>query len=289
MICWPDGLVIDIARRICVLYIGAGISANSESPDGSHPPTWEDFLRRALNQVTDRRDYIEQLLAEKDMLAACEVIINRIGAHSFNEVAQDCFRRPGFRPAEIHEVIYNLDSRLVISPNVDKIYDQYALTTSAGTVVTKRYTEMDTSNYLRSQDRIIIKAHGSIDSPDEMIFSKYQYNKARYEHNNFYKLLDSLALTHTYIFIGCGFSDPDIRLTLENYNFGFPGGRPHYFITSQEKMNEDMERSLLQNCNIKVITYENLDGTHEELLLSLKELVKVVELTRNDLAGTQNW
>ena len=233
--------------------------------------------------------YIEQLLSQKDLLSACEVIIDKIGTAEFNNVAQDSFRRPGFKPASIHETIYNLDARLVITPNVDKIYEQYAQATSCGTIVVKKQTEHDISNFIRSTDRVILKAHGSIDAPNEMIFSKYQYNEARYKYSGFYKLLDSLALTHTYVFIGCGLNDPDIRLTLENYNFGFPGCKPHYFVAADTAMNPDLEQSLLKNCNLKVIKYDNSDGKHEKLLPALNDLVALVEDERNKIAGSQNW
>ena len=287
---WHNDLVSDIARRTCVLYIGAGVSANSRSADGSSPPTWETFLRSCLTKIK-KADcaYIEQLLSQKDLLSACEVIIDKIGTTEFNNVAQNAFRRPGFKPAPIHEAIYNLDARLVITPNVDKIYEQYAQATSCGTVVVKKQTEHDISNFIRSTDRVILKAHGSIDAPNEMIFSKYQYNEARYKYSGFYKLLDSLALTHTYVFIGCGLNDPDIRLTLENYNFGFPGCKPHYFVAADTAMNSDLEQSLLKNCNLKVIKYDNSDGKHEKLLPALNDLVTLVEDERNNIAGSQDW
>ncbi len=287
---WPNDLVSDIARRTCVLYIGAGVSANSSSAKGISPPTWETFLRSCLTKI-NKADcaYIEQLLSQKDLLSACEVIIDKIGTAEFNNVAQDAFRRPGFKPASIHETIYNLDARLVITPNVDKIYEQYAQATSCGTIVVKKQTEHDISNFIRSTDRVILKAHGSIDAPNEMIFSKYQYNEARYKYSGFYKLLDSLALTHTYVFIGCGLHDPDIRLTLENYNFGFPGCKPHYFVAADTAMNPDLEQSLLKNCNLKVIKYDNSDGKHEKLLPALNDLVALVEDERNKIAGSQNW
>ena len=287
---WPNDLVSDIARRTCVLYIGAGVSANSSSAKGISPPTWEAFLRSCLTKI-NKADcaYIEQLLSQKDLLSACEVIIDKIGTAEFNNVAQDAFRRPGFKPASIHETIYNLDARLVITPNVDKIYEQYAQATSCGTIVVKKQTEHDISNFIRSTDRVILKAHGSIDAPNEMIFSKYQYNEARYKYSGFYKLLDSLALTHTYVFIGCGLNDSDIRLTLENYNFGFPGCKPHYFVAADTAMNPDLEQSLLKNCNLKVIKYDNSDGKHEKLLPALNDLVALVEDERNKIAGSQNW
>lgn len=289
MLDWPSDLVTDVARRSCVLYIGAGISVNALAADGSSPPTWKDFLTSLLRRIPGDSTYIENLISKEDYLLACEVIIDRVGSITFNNAAQDSFRRPGYTPAEIHKAIYDLDSRLVITPNVDKIYEQYAQATSCGTIVVKKQTEHDISNFIRSQDRVILKAHGSIDTPDEMIFSKCQYNEARYKYSGFYKLLDSLALTHTYVFLGCGLNDPDIRLTLENYNFGFPGCKPHFFITADTEMNTDLEQSLLKNCNLQVLKYDNSDGKHSKLLEAVRKLVRLVEDERVKLAGSQNW
>lgn len=291
MIKWPEDIIRDLARRRTVIFIGAGISANSISVEGKHPPVWRAFLEEALKDIPEgeSHQYIQELLDKEDMPLACEIIIEHIGEHRFEEIAQNLFRRPGYKPSEIHEVIYNLDSRIVISPNVDKIYDQYATATSVGTVVIKRYNDDDIVRFIREQDRLILKAHGSIDSPSEMIFSQYQYNKARYKYEGFYRIMDALALTHTFIFLGCGINDPDIRLTMENYNFSYLQTKPHYFITAKEQMKEDQIHSLERNRNFKVLTYSNSDNTHKNLLESLKQLLNLVEDKRVDLQTSQNW
>lgn len=291
MIVWPDKLVVDIARRACVLYIGAGVSANSANLAGVKPPMWSDFLCMASGLLHDGdvRSYVNTLIEQGEMLDACDVVIDNIGFGAFCEFATDKFRRPGFRHAEMHEVVYSLDSRVVITPNVDQIYDQYVMATSHGTVVIKKYDEEDLSTFLRSQDRIVLKAHGSIDAPRKMVFSRKQYNEVRYKHATFYKILDSLALTHTYVFLGCGLTDPDIRLTLENNNFLFPGCRPHYFVCSGSTTNASLRKILKDNRNLEVLQYANADGTHSELLESLRQLAALVENARTSLAESQNW
>lgn len=45
---WPDKLVEIIARRQCVLFLGAGLSMNSVDADGNHPKGWKDFLLMGL-------------------------------------------------------------------------------------------------------------------------------------------------------------------------------------------------------------------------------------------------
>ena len=291
MISWPAKLVTDIARRTCVLYIGAGISANSQSADGQRPLTWEAFLRRCLPKVTSEESklYAESLLAEHDMLNACEVIINAIGTVDFGEEAKNSFKRPGFQPAEIHKAIYNIDSRFLITPNVDSIYDQHAISMSHGTILIKKYNDNEISNSFRTQDRIILKAHGTVDEPACMVFSRKQYNDARYKYANFYRILDSLALTHTYIFLGCGINDPDIKLTLENNSFWFPGSHHHYFIAAKQSTNDDLKKILKDNCNLETLTYNNDAGDHKFLLESLIDLVSLVEKERAILSDTQNW
>lgn len=49
MIEWPEKLVDSIARRRSVLFLGSGISANSENVSGKKPATWDAFLRQVVN------------------------------------------------------------------------------------------------------------------------------------------------------------------------------------------------------------------------------------------------
>lgn len=294
MIAWPEELIYDIARRKSVLYLGSGVSANSVSTDGTnrHPATWDSFLRNVLNKkpadLADQKDTIINLLDNHDYLTACEIIVDILNEQTFGELAADEFRRPGFQPCEIHDVIYSLDSRIVITPNIDKIYEQCTHINSHGTVVVKKYYE-DIAPFLRQSDYLVIKAHGCVDDPQHIVFTHRQYNVARYKYASFYRLLDALLLTNTFVFIGCGLSDPDIQLTLENSNFSFPNCKPHYFITASGTISNDVAKSLLANRNIKVLTYDNADGTHGELLNALKQLVSLVEEKRVEYSRKATW
>lgn len=292
MITWPNELVDDIAKRRCVFYLGSGVSASSTNDTGKSPATWQQFLEKILeirsDKLEDCRDTIIKLIEKGDYLLACEIIVKNIGERDFGELTADEFRRPGYAPNKLHEVIFSLDSRLVITPNVDKIYDQYATTQSKGTVIVKTYYE-DIARFLRSQDYLIIKAHGTIDDTDHVVFTHGQYSKIRNQYAPFYRIIDSLLLTHTFVFIGCGLSDPDIQLVLENYNFSFPGCRPHYMVIPSNSRSKDELTCISSNRNIEFLTYDNADQTHMQLLESLKELDKSVSARRQDIAGLVAW
>ncbi|MBH9965989.1 SIR2 family protein [[Bacillus] enclensis] len=288
MIDWPHQLIKDIARRRTVLFLGSGISRNSINQQGNRPPTWEDFLRKAVNTLNGETEHIKTLLDEKDYLTACEIIYDKLGAHSFNEFALESFMRPGFEKHRIHEAIFKLDSRIVATPNVDKIYDTFANQESRGTIMVKNYYDNDLADKLRSEDRMIIKVHGTIELPDKMIFTRKQYTTAKYKNSAFYKLLDSLALTHTFIFLGCGLNDPDIRLILENYAHLYPNSRPHYMVTSSESINDDLKRSIRVNANLELLSYSSMNN-HKELCTSLEYLAGLVEEERDRISENQNW
>lgn len=290
---WPDNLVDAIARRKCVLFLGSGISANSCNEEGKHPATWEAFLRSVLAKRSTKLDshktVIEKLLEEKDYLMACEVIVDAIGENDFGDLAADEFRRPGYRPCEVHKEIYLLDSRLVITPNIDRIYEQYAMNASNSSIVVKSYYEDDIAKYLRTTDYLIIRAHGYVDDTTKIVFTHRQYSVARCKYSAFYKLLDALILTHTFVFLGCGINDPDIKLTLENSNFLYPGCRPHYFVTAEGSYEHEISEVLFNNRNLELVTYDNSDGTHANLLTSLQELNLKVEAARKIIMDNQTW
>lgn len=293
MIEWPEKLVDSIARRKSVLFLGAGISANSKNENGEHPPTWNSFLRSILDSrkatIGVHRAEIEKLLDKDNYLMACELIVDIIGQNAFGDDAANAFRRPRFSPAEIHKVIYGLDSKIVVSPNVDKIYDECALTESHSSAVIKSYFDSDLAKYLRTEDYLVIKAHGSVDETSKMIFTHKDYSSARCKYSAFYRLLDALILTHTFIFLGCGINDPDIALTLENANFLYDECPPHYLVAPNDSLADRLKKVLLRNRNIEVITYDNTDGKHEELLKGLKELSELVDNKRDTISKNCTW
>lgn len=278
---WPEEIVSAIAHRKSVLFLGAGISASAKNAQGINPPTWKEFLNDLIekynNQLVNYIDELNRLLLEKNYLMACEIVVDSIGETKFEEYVADRFRRPAFEPNELHELIFSLDSRIVVTPNVDKIYERYAMAKSKGTIVSKSYKDSDVAKYLRTDDYLIIKSHGSSDEAQSLIFTHKQYAEARCKYGAFYQLLDALILTHTFVFLGCGINDPDIELLLENSNFNHPYCKPHYFISPKGEISEGMKKSIEKNRNLEIIEYENEDGTHTNFRIALESLVQDVE------------
>ncbi|AKO52328.1 hypothetical protein ABA45_07740 [Marinobacter psychrophilus] len=288
MISWDNSIINAIARRRCVIVLGAGVSRNSTNAKGKRPDTWEDFLKNCVSNLTDV-DHINTLISQKDFLTACELIKERMGADDFTEKVQQEYQRSGYRHASIHEQIYKLDSSIVASPNFDNIYDTYASSESASSVVIKDHTSSDIANYLLGGDkRLIIKTHGSANNPTEIIFTRNDYAEARTKYVLFYEILKSLALTHTFLFLGCGTDDPDIRQLFEDLQFTHGRMPYHYMTLPKGEVHNDVLEVASASMRIKFVEYSS-DNGHEELSLSLADLVTDVEGVRFELTRNGQW
>lgn len=274
MIHWPEELIADFEARRVIVFIGSGVSRNSIGADGTtRPKTWERFLIDSANQhgLLER---IQPHITNRDYLTALDLLRNSITRDMYARIVRREYLDPQYGEAPIHESIYKLDSKIVLTPNFDKIYDVYAQAKSRGTVVIKQYHDLDLARYIRGDQRVVIKAHGSVDSVENMIFGRRDYAEARVKHRWFYEILKALILTHTFVFIGCGTDDPDIRLVLEDIHFSAGYAREHYFISAARNIQEDIKTIFQQTMNLRVLEYDYDPevGDHSDLSVSLEDL-----------------
>lgn len=284
-ISWPQPVVNSIARRRSVILIGSGTSANATSAAGQRPPTWGQFLKEAHSGLGRSIKHIASALSSKNYLEACDYLKTEYNA-GWADLIREKFVQPNFRPAEIHKRIFDLDSRIVMSLNFDKIYESHAIPASENTVIVKNYYDLDVRQAVAGTDRYILKPHGTVDTISRMIFTTEEYAKARVEHASFYELINSLLHTHTFICIGCGLSDPDFRILFEDYRFKFSES-PHYMCIPAPI--SDPECDLIRKTRgLNVLKYSARDN-HAELTQSLANLVAQVNDVRENIARELNW
>jgi hypothetical protein len=288
MISWPDDLISAIARRRSVLFLGAGASMTSVNAAGLKPPSWKGFLEAGIAQCTGKKTEMKRILKNGDYLGCCQIIKYKLD-HEWVPLVEQKFLNPQFLHNKLHEAIFSLDSSIVLTPNFDKIFDNYASAQSQNLLKIKKYYDDDIPRVLRGggNQRLILKIHGCIDTPDKLIFTREDYANARNKNANFYRAVDALVLTHTFLFIGCGMNDPDLALVLEQYARSF-GSAPPQYVALAGKLSEEYKKMLSKNFNLKVLEYSPAND-HKELLDSLMNLVNLVEAERTALAGSTLW
>jgi hypothetical protein len=285
---WPAHLIDEIARRRVLIFLGSGVSKQSLGLGGKRPPLWIEFLKTGASRCgnSKARREILKLIKSGDLLTACDVLKEELGA-AWDALISSEFIDPHYQPSSIHEHIFKLDARLIVTQNFDKIYDAYASASSQGTVVVKSYTELDTAHFIRRRQRLILKAHGTIDNPGSMVFTRGEYAKARHLHGSFHALLDGLMLTHTCLFLGCGTSDPDIALMLERAVQLHPSTHPHYLVMGGT-LSEQVKRAYRRTLNLETLSY-SVAADHKALVDALDALVQKVDVRKAELAVSLDW
>jgi hypothetical protein len=283
MIDWPNALVTELAERRCVLVVGAGVSASAQNANGEHPAGWAAFLKACADllpaEPASVKDEAYGLIDEQRFVDAAEVVGFRVPPADFDLLIRDQFVNPQFQPSEWHRLIQRLDAKVVISLNYDDVLDrQCASGAAAASYNVSRYYDSYLLNDLRSDKRLIVKAHGCVTAPSKIVLTRRGYFAARQNHRSFYAILDAIFLTSTLLFLGCGFNeDPDIHLALENANIAARCDHTHYALISPERPSAVLA-AMQDAFNIRFFPYPA--GHHEEGLDALRELAERVEAER---------
>lgn len=290
MIEWPDDLVADVAARRCVLFLGAGVSKNASNAQGEHPMDWKEFIKFLASKVTDPAPRDEVLLAieDADLLTACELARKYLHWDGFKSALLSEFVNKRFVPAPIHDNLSQVDSRFVLTTNFDRLYELSANQLQQGTVLVKNYYDRDVADVFRRSERVVLKVHGTIDSPDRTIFTRSQYAIARREHAYFYQMLRGLFITHTHIFLGASLRDPDIQLLLEDHAYRFEGARPHFIVMPRDSARTGTLKVMEETMNLRALLYDPVDN-HRVLSESVAALVDLVDAARLGLRETMDW
>ncbi len=290
MIDWPEDLVRDIAARQSILFLGAGVSRNASNSAGVHPKEWAEFLRYLASRipVTDQAKEVLQCIDDADLLTACELARKYLSSTTFKtEILQE-YSGNAYRPAKIHDDLSLVDSRIVMTTNFDKLYENRANHHQDNTVIVKNYYDTDIADVFRRQNRVVLKVHGTIDNPDRTIFTRSKYAIARRDFAHFYNLLRGLFVTHTFIFLGASLRDPDIQLILEDHAYRFEGSRPHYIAMPENSAKSGTLKVMEETMNLRALLYDPADN-HKALADSIAALGPRVEQAREVIAATAAW
>lgn len=277
---WPDKLVEEIAYRRCILFLGSGISATAKDEEGNSPQTWAQILASIQKKASAKlkeedASFISKMLSSKNYLMAVQAIQDSWGKSNLIHYLKSELIRKKFKASNVHRLIKELDSKIVISTNFDKLYESLCSDDSY-------YSILDYTNAkeiiedIKSPEYLIIKAHGTLTQSEDIIFTAEQYHKAQCDYPGFYQILRALFLTHTVVFLGYSLQDPDIILVLQYINSYLNHASPHYLVC-RTGTPEPLKRHWYNSFNVSLIEY---GASHEELEKSLEKLKSLVEKLR---------
>jgi hypothetical protein len=153
----------------------------------------------------------------------------------------------------------------------------------------KSYDDPDVAVIAKETIPVVVKTHGTIDAVDDIIFTRSDYIRARNDHAAFYAILEALAITKTFLFLGCGLNDPDIRVLLEDQAFTYKGAPSHYLVIAKNEIPSAHVPAIEGCLNVKLLTYSNPAKDHSHLKPAIDELVGLVGAERNNIQVNRSW
>jgi len=179
-----------------------------------------------------------------------------------------------------------LNFRITLTPNFDTLYEIRARETDGGALRVCHYSDRSVAAHVREERNLLIKTHGSMSDPASLIFSRCDYVRARARYRTFYDLVEALLRTHTFLFVGCGIDDSDMRALLETYGAEHPGAERHYFVTAADTFS-DLAADVLQDAlNLHIVRYAAPTSEHAALVHALRTLAQAVDAARADMSAT---
>jgi hypothetical protein len=279
----PD-LVDDLARHRAVLFVGAGASKWAQPKGGGTFKDWPTFLMDAAKKVLEqkRRNLIQQRVKARDYLVASELLKVTLQEGWRTLLTQEFQQAANI--SRLHKALLSLEQRIIVTTNFDKLIEN-AWNDTAPIRYPQVIGQIDEKVFrmFRDDESYLIKLHGSIDKPDEIVFDKSSYQNSAFANRFYSELLGTLLLTHTFIFIGFSMDDPAVSMVIETHAHRFPVTRPHYIFLSGSANQpiDDLSKSLRK---LFALRYSSRNG-HTALAESIETLAEEVKKRRQLLVA----
>ena len=279
------GLIPPILREIvrnrkCILFAGAGLSAQAADEEGVHLPLWGDLLERMIDWCIENRvelgaskPELTDILKKKRYLTVAQELQERLGSR-----IGDCLRQllqvRKVRPSEAHRLIPNTEWVAVLTSNYDGLLEgAYALHSEG--IVPPIFTRNSTGqalNSLRNGQFFIFKVHGDINQPDSIILGDRDYSKILYLEPGYRSFLETLFATYTVLFVGFSADDPDLTAVIERLSALYERSiGQHFLVVPEDAFSAIERRRLLEDKRLDCITYKK-DEFHSQVVEFLKAI-----------------
>jgi hypothetical protein len=280
---WPDALVRELAERRAVLFLGAGFSRAAASLDNKQMPSWSGLIKKLADELPKKviKNTVISLLSKNNYLDAAQIIWDTLPEADLRQVIVETFAKKLTSIPVIYKNIVGIDPQIIVTTNYDKFIEKSleALSGSQDAYNTCWYSQNHALDDIRSPQRAILKVHGCVTQPNDIILTRMQYFNARRNNPAFFNTLSSVLTINTTPFLGYSLSDPDIQLVLEYNNISAPSRNPHYALV--EKIPHESIRTAMQKTyNIHFIEYPT--GQHEKMIEYFDDLEVVVRQFRNE-------
>jgi len=263
----PKSLIDAIRHKMCVPFVGAGLS---RAYDSANYPAWKDLLRELIHEArscgsissADKRD-LERMLSEGRHLMVAEVLKHRLPHDAYVTILENRFSPESRRKrSTVHELLFELSPRLIITTNYDRIIeDTFAGRTGLSmTVVTHSdpgAVQRRLQESHRSERPFLFKLHGSIDDTGSMVLSEGDYRMLIHDHVGYQTVLASVFIHYTVLFLGFSLNDYELLLHLGKLRHSLKSGSsPDFALIPEGELSQLTAERFRADFGIEVIPFK---------------------------------
>lgn len=239
-------------RDHLVLFVGAGVSANSNLP------SWTGLVKEFATGLGINRE-----IRSDDFLKIPQYYYNQRGKNEYLKKIIEIFDTP-LSPNKIHDYILKFKPRHIITTNYDNLIEQ---------AIEKNFMFYDSVKEdldlpYSSNGRMLIKMHGDL-SKKNIVLKEDDYLNYSTEFKLIESYVKSIFINNTVLFVGYSLQDYDLKLILKNLQ-GILGDhfQKAYLIDSSESPRLSVEKDYFKNLGVNLIDISDISKEYSDKEIS---------------------
>jgi len=192
-------LVERFAHGNGTVFVGAGMSL------GSRLPSWYELMEPL------RLDLGKEIAASADYLQIAELYETKHNRSVLVQYLKDRLGDVRFQLTKAHELIVGLPVKRIYTTNFDTLLEQASQKKQINRNVIVNASQVGFSNHSVLS---IVKLHGDLGDPDSIVITSRDFHGYFARNPSVADLLKVELQTHTILFLGYSFSDPNLGMIL---------------------------------------------------------------------------
>jgi hypothetical protein len=276
----PPNLISVIREGRCVLFVGAGLTAQSKTVYGEHLPTWGVLLKQMVNwcetngvDLGAEKEELFEIIAKKRFLTVAQELQERLGPR-LNVCLSEILHSGKIRPSEAHKIIPEINWVAVLTSNYDSLIEG-AYSQVSGGILPPVFSQNNVNSALdclRKKCHFVFKVHGDLNIPGTIVLGNRDYSHLLYSSPAYRSFLETIFATYTVLFVGFGGDDPDLNDITDKLATVYERSIGQHFILLPNDAFSPIERKrLLADKRLDCITYDK-DADHKQVVEFLKAI-----------------
>lgn len=276
----PEMLIRRIQEHRCVVFAGAGLSAQAKANDGARIPTWKTLLEYMVDWCIEHRvplraepHEFREIIEKGRLLVVAQELQISLG-HQLNSCLSDILHSGDAKPSVAHHLLCMIDWAAVLTSNYDALIEGAYAAESGGILppVFSKEGVNQALDCLRNENHFVFKVHGDINIPNSIVLGNRDYSRLLYQSPAYRSFLETIFASYTVLFVGFSGNDPDLDGVIDRLSSIYERSiSQHFILISEDELSPLERRRLLEDKRLDCITYQK-DSSHSQVVEFLKSL-----------------